>query len=366
MSLGWRSWGGAAVALMMGGCGGAGTAGDRCASGVRTSDLRTQLRREQHAVRNLENEVSLLRAQLRERPAGSRGSVPAPSPPAGAPAQEAEAPRQPQAGRSIYGGEVEIVYEGDAARPTGTRPRIELHESTRVSEGLAVESEGDDTPAPAPAPLPDLGGERLPVVPGKIPTVDEQLRRARAATSGGATVRPSLPVTRPAAVAARAPVPARQDRAPVPAPKAATPAVTQPAVTQPAPPAEPAGDAMAEYRRYVNALKRGNHDFAVSGMRSFLARYPDHYLADNVQFFMAQSYYERRMFAVAMGEYQKVVERHWRGNKLPDAMLKVGLCQLALGKPEAARAALRRLVARFPRTKPGKVARARLKELKRQ
>lgn len=114
------------------------------------------------------------------------------------------------------------------------------------------------------------------------------------------------------------------------------------------------------------ALKKGNHDYAVAGLRAFLDRFPDHFLSDNVQYSVAESYFGRKLHAIALGEYQKVVDRHWNGNKLPDAMLRIGMCQLALGKADAGRAALRRLVGRFPRTKAAKVAKKKLKKLERK
>jgi len=44
-------------------------------------------------------------------------------------------------------------------------------------------------------------------------------------------------------------------------------------------------------------------------------------------------------------------------------MLKIGLCEIALGKPVAAKAEMGRLVARFPHTKAAGLARTRIEEL---
>jgi tol-pal system protein YbgF len=302
--------------------------------------MAVQLRHDRHRIRDLENELALLRAQLRERPVGI-GEPPAPPAPEPAPSAAAGEPLPPEVAESLYG-DVEIVYEGEAAKQAKVRPRIQLHESSRTSQGLA-EADPAEGEAVAPA-LPSVGAERLPVMRGRIPTVDEQLRSARSSSA------PRAPGAEPAPAA--------------PASPAAEPAVTDAAPASPAPVLR--GDPVAEYRRYVGAFEKGNHDYAVSGLRAFLSRFPDHYLADNVQYFVAESYYQRKLYGVAVGEYQKLVDRYWRGNKLPDALLKIGLCHLSLGKTDAARAALRRVVARFPRTRPGKLARARLQELDRK
>ncbi len=400
MSVGRGLWGGAAMALIASGCAGAGAtaAGERCPNDERAVEMRQQLRRDRHTIRNLENEVTLLRAQLHERPAGWRGGEPPPAP--AAPVAQAHGP-DPAAGEplpqdvaeALYG-DVEIVYEGEAARQTKERPRIELHESSRVAQGL-VAGEGE---APPPAAIPDVGAERLPVVSGRIPTVDEQLRRARTATPGPASrpagapgraagapesthaAKPQLKLAAPAAKPAAkeaakavAAIPAAAKPAAVAAAKPAAKSAAKPAapaVTDAAPavatPADPAADPVAEYKRYMAALKKGNHDYAVSGLRSFLGRFPDHYLSDNVQYSVAESYFGRKLYGVALAEYQKVVDRHWNGNKLPDAMLRIGMCHLAVGNVVAGRTALRRLVGRFPRTKPAKIAKAKLKKLGRR
>jgi tol-pal system protein YbgF len=127
----------------------------------------------------------------------------------------------------------------------------------------------------------------------------------------------------------------------------------------------PAGriDPRTEYRRALAALRRGEHDEAVAGLRAFLERFPRHSLVDNVQYYVAESYYRRGLYAEALTEYQTLVDRYWRGNKLPHALLKIGLCHASLGRREAARAALRRLVARFPDSRPARQARTRLQEL---
>jgi tol-pal system protein YbgF len=357
MTVGRGLWGGAAVLLIASGCGAGAKSGERCATSGRAAEMAVQLRHDRHKIRDLENEVALLRAQLRERPVGL-GEPQAPpaaeKAPEAAPSAPAGDPLPPDIAASLYG-DVEIVYEGDAAVQSKVRPRIQLHESSRSSQGLA---EADPAEGAAVAPLPSVGAERLPVMRGRIPTVDEQLRSPRSRPAPRAPGEPPAKAE-PATPAKAAPAPAKSAE-----PEAAAKAVTDAAPATPAPVLR--GDPDAEYRRYVTAFEKGNHDYAVAGLRAFLGRFPDHYLADNVQYFVAESYFRRKLYGVAIGEYQKLVERYWRGNKLPDALLKIGLCHLSLGKTDAARAALRRVVARFPRTRPGKQARARLQELDRK
>lgn len=309
---------------------------------AQSTELRAQMRRDRHMIRSLENELALLRARMNDTPQ----VVPLP-PTAQAPATatatatdaladgsyDAEAQLGETLGDAQTDGEVEVVYEGEAAAPSHERPRLELRESSRSYRG-------DEE-------LDDLGdAARLPVLSGEIPTVDAQLRRARVAQPVPADHRrQSAGMTNPGWSAS---------------PRAAAPAAAAP------PAAAPAGDPLAEYQRYVTALRAGNHEFAALGLRAFLDRHPRHDLADNAQYWLAESYYGRKQFALAQVEFQKAVDRYPRGNKKPDAMLKVAFCLLQAGKLAEGRAALQRLITTFPDSSPAALARAKLEELARR
>ncbi|HLU65041.1 MAG TPA: tetratricopeptide repeat protein, partial [Kofleriaceae bacterium] len=288
------------------GCGGS-RAEPRDPSTTRAAleDLKAQVRRERRTIRSLENEVALLRARLRDTPpppapAPPAGAVPpasgrpASAPPPAAAAQPEPEPLPDTLGEALYG-EVEIVYEGEAAEDTTVRPRLELHESSRRYAGTGPsDAKAARAGARAPAgkdalpPVPRVD-DRLPVMSGEIPTVASQLRRARRAPG-------PPPATTRAGAAARAP---------------ATATAT-------------ASDPRADYKRLVDALRAGNHEYAAAGLRSFLDLHPRHDLADNAQYWLAESYYARKRYRLAIVEFQKVVDRYPRGNKVPDAMLKIG------------------------------------------
>lgn len=263
-------------------------------------ELRAELRRDRRTIHSLENEVALLRARLRDtQPPPS--AAPAPPPASAAPDPAAAEPLPETLGAAPADEEVEVVYEGEAAADSGApRPRIELKEQSRSYAG----------PEPSPVEPP---AERLPVLSGELPTVDAQLRRARAAA--------------------------------------------------PAPNRRPPSDPRAEYQKYLDAARAGNHEYAAQGLRSFLDQHPQGELADNAQYWLAETYYARKRYALARVEFEKVVTRYPRGNKLPDALLKIGYCHALLGKRADAIAALRRLVRAYPTSGPAVLARAKLEEL---
>jgi tol-pal system protein YbgF len=278
-------------------------AADRHRLSVEVAELRAQARADRRAIKDLENRLALAAAAAAPEPLIVQ-DAPSATPegePVGVPDRVAT---------GLYDEDgAEIVYEGEAAAPTrGARPRLTLHErSARDDEGLI--------PAPERAPiiLPEGAGE-LPVTRGAVPTVDAHVRRARSA-------------------------PLRASR--------------------------PADPPRAEYERYVAALKVGNHAYAVAGLRAFIERYPDDDIADNAQYWLGESYYDQKDYQTAGGEFQKVLDRYPRGNKVADAMLKLGFCHAALGKLDRAREVLRHVVEQYPKTSPARLASERLASLER-
>jgi tol-pal system protein YbgF len=124
-------------------------------------------------------------------------------------------------------------------------------------------------------------------------------------------------------------------------------------------------EAFRLYRRSYEALRLGKHDEAAGGFREFLRRYTAHDLADNAQYWLGECYYDVKDFASAVREFRRVVERFPHGNKVPDALLKVGYSYLALGSIDAGKQTLEQLVRSYPRHETTVLATARLAELER-
>jgi tol-pal system protein YbgF len=124
-------------------------------------------------------------------------------------------------------------------------------------------------------------------------------------------------------------------------------------------------EAFRLYRQSYEALRLGKHDEAADGFREFLRRYTAHDLADNAQYWLGECYYDVKDFTSAVREFRRVVERFPHGNKVPDALLKVGYSYLALGSIDAGKQTLEQLVRSYPRHETAVLATARLAELDR-
>jgi tol-pal system protein YbgF len=201
------------------------------------------------------------------------------------------------------GDEVEVVYEGEAARP-GARAVIRLDESGQA--------QGDDVQArvaprrarrglPAADPVPLDGGDRLPVTP---------------------RVGPGRPTK------------------------------------------GEAEDPIGLYKRSYQAVTARDHATAITGFARFIELYPRHDYADNAQYWLGEAYYDQKDWQTAIEAFQLVVKRYPDGNKAPDALLKVGYCHAKMGDVTSARDVLSQVIEIYPKTEAAGLAARRLEELR--
>ena len=118
--------------------------------------------------------------------------------------------------------------------------------------------------------------------------------------------------------------------------------------------------AASDYRAAVELVKAGKHDEAQTALRAFLKNYPRHDYADNAQYWLGEDFYAQKDFTHALAEFRATIETYPRGNKVPDALLKVGYCYQALGQAEKARAVLEQVVSLYPKSEPAALASKRL------
>jgi len=125
-------------------------------------------------------------------------------------------------------------------------------------------------------------------------------------------------------------------------------------------PTERGGDAASDYRAAVELVKSGKQADAIAALRAFLVKYPHHDYANNAQYWLGEAFYAQKDFAHALTEFRTVIESYPRGNKVPDALLKVGYCYQALGQHDKARAVLEQVVNLYPKSEPAVLAAKRL------
>ena len=131
----------------------------------------------------------------------------------------------------------------------------------------------------------------------------------------------------------------------------------------PAAPARPVGSDQQNYQAAFDLIQARKYDEAGRAFGNFLSSFPTSPLADNAQYWLAETHYVRRQYREALPEFRKVVEGYPQSAKLPDALLKVGYCQIELGDRTAARASLQDVVKQYPDTTAARLASQRLERL---
>ncbi len=123
------------------------------------------------------------------------------------------------------------------------------------------------------------------------------------------------------------------------------------------------GAEQASYDAAFNALKGGDFPRAISGFRNFVATYPGSALASNAQYWLGEAYYVTKEYQNAIAAFQKVTTDWPDSRKAPDALVKIGFTQSAMGRNGDARVTLEDVVRRYPGTEAAQLATERLKRL---
>ena len=125
----------------------------------------------------------------------------------------------------------------------------------------------------------------------------------------------------------------------------------------------PGGSDRDNYQVAFELVKEERYDLAVKAFRQFLVEFPDSELADNAQYWLAESYYADDKFEQALADFEVVINNYPRSRKVPDALLKMGYCNYNLKRWDAARVTLTRVQDDYPETTAARLAGEYLKRM---
>ncbi len=125
----------------------------------------------------------------------------------------------------------------------------------------------------------------------------------------------------------------------------------------------PGGSDRDNYQAAFELLKEQRYEQAAMAFKQFLVAYSDSDLADNAQYWLAESYYVTQQFNNALAAFAIVIDDYPRSRKVPDALLKVGYCNYELKRWNAARGALGKVQSNYPETTASRLAGQRLKRM---
>ena len=125
----------------------------------------------------------------------------------------------------------------------------------------------------------------------------------------------------------------------------------------------PGGSDRDNYQVAFELVKEERYDVAAKAFRQFLVEFPDSELADNAQYWLAESYYADEKFEQALADFEVVINDYPRSRKVPDALLKIGYCNYNLKRWDAARLTLTRVQDDYPETTAARLAGEYLKRM---
>lgn len=164
---------------------------------------------------------------------------------------------------------------------------------------------------------------------------------------------------------APAPQPAMTSTAP---PQTPQPAVTTPAASEVNVSATPPAPQVAErpidvYNAAYRDYQLANFDLAISGFRDFLEKNPTSDLADNAAYWIGESLFSQKKYRDAIEQFDTVVTRFPKSDKVPAALLKKGYSYLNLNERAQGIVQLQYVVHEHPNSQEAGLARQRLRTL---
>jgi tol-pal system protein YbgF len=180
-------------------------------------------------------------------------------------------------------------------------------------------------------------------------SLDEQLAKFKTSLDDAESAMRSLRAT---------PVPPESRPAPAPAP----PPTPAPAPASPASGPTPSRNTEADrmFAAALAKLRAGDDGQAALEFTEFVTQYPAHPQAAAAQNYIGDAYYRQREYRQALGEYQKTVDTYTQAAQVSEALLKIGLCQRALGDGARAKTSWEQVIKQFPKSDAARQARTLL------
>jgi tol-pal system protein YbgF len=146
--------------------------------------------------------------------------------------------------------------------------------------------------------------------------------------------------------------------------EADTTVVTKKPKSTQAPSPKEAVDKEKSYAEAYKTFKEGDYKGARDKFRKFVEIFPSTEYSDNAQFWIGECYYFEKDYEKAILEYENVIKKYPKGNKVPNALLKQALSFMELGDKASAKLLLQRVINEYPNTSSARIARGKLTSLK--
>ncbi len=122
-------------------------------------------------------------------------------------------------------------------------------------------------------------------------------------------------------------------------------------------------DPQALYDTAYNDYLQGNFDLAILAFRQYAETYRTTEQADNAIYWIGECYYRQSKFAKAIEQFDEVLNRFERSDRIPSALLKKGYAYLELGQRAQGIVHLQNVIREYAGTDEAHLASQRLQEM---
>ena len=110
--------------------------------------------------------------------------------------------------------------------------------------------------------------------------------------------------------------------------------------------------------------RNGNFELAVDGFKMYREQFPESPLVDDSLYWIGECFFSQKNYEKTIEQFNELILNYPRGDKVPAAYLKKGLCLVELGKMDEALSVFKLLVSKFPLEEETKIAQQKIKELR--
>lgn len=120
---------------------------------------------------------------------------------------------------------------------------------------------------------------------------------------------------------------------------------------------EPADQAsLAGYREALAFMRNRQFPQAQQALTAFLVRFPSHPYSDKALYWLGEVFYAKQEYQRALEQFEALAGRFVSSDKMPDALLKIGMCYRHLGDIDKARDFFRRVHSQYPNSDAARIA----------
>jgi tol-pal system protein YbgF len=113
---------------------------------------------------------------------------------------------------------------------------------------------------------------------------------------------------------------------------------------------------VAEYRAALGFVRQRKYEQALQALSGFIENYPKSEYVDSAIYWRGEVYYATRAYRDALKQFEVVTTRFPTSRRMPDSLLKIGMCHKRLGNLERARDLFSRLRRQYPTSNAARIA----------